>query len=158
MNTILLVAFALLLCSHQTAAFAPGRPGSPTFSRSQLDTRRYNLFDMFGSIVGNFGKEVTASHILIGPKSMTEGEAKSKLLEIKEEVDNDPAKFADFAAQFSDCPSGQKGGSLGKFGPAMMVKEFDEVCFKEEVGVVHGPISTQFGEHLILINDRTGDK
>ena len=147
MNTTLLVAFALLLCSHQTAAFAPGHPGSSAaFYRSQLDTRRYGLFDMFGSIVGNFGKEVTASHILIGPKSMTAGEAKSKLSEIKDEVGNDPAKFADFAAQFSDCPSGQKGGSLGKFGPAMMVKEFDEVCFKEEVGVVHGPISTQFGE------------
>jgi peptidyl-prolyl cis-trans isomerase C len=39
-----------------------------------------------------------------------------------------------------------------------MVKDFDKVCFEEAVGVVHGPISTQFGEHLILITGRTGDK
>jgi peptidyl-prolyl cis-trans isomerase C len=39
----------------------------------------------------------------------------------------------------------------------MMVKNFDQVCFNEAVGVVHGPISTQFGEHLILITERTGE-
>ena len=36
----------------------------------------------------------------------------------------------------------------------MMVKEFDEVVFSKEVGVVHGPIETQFGSHLILITRR----
>jgi len=38
-----------------------------------------------------------------------------------------------------------------------MVKNFDTVCFSEEVGIVHGPVSTQFGEHLILITKRTGE-
>jgi peptidyl-prolyl cis-trans isomerase C len=36
----------------------------------------------------------------------------------------------------------------------MMVKEFDEVCFNKEVGIVHGPVITQFGSHLILITRR----
>jgi len=36
-----------------------------------------------------------------------------------------------------------------------MVKEFDEVVFKDEVGVVHGPVKTDFGYHLIEITDRT---
>jgi peptidyl-prolyl cis-trans isomerase C len=36
-----------------------------------------------------------------------------------------------------------------------MVKEFDEIVFSEAVGVVHGPIKTQFGQHLILINERS---
>ena len=44
---------------------------------------------------------------------------------------------------------------LKEFGPGVMVKEFDQVVFNDEVGVVHGPIKTQFGYHLILINDRT---
>ena len=36
----------------------------------------------------------------------------------------------------------------------MMVAEFDKVVFENEVGVVHGPVSTQFGSHLILITRR----
>ena len=56
--------------------------------------------------------------------------------------------------QFSECPSASKGGNLGTFKPGMMVKEFDKVCFSEEVGKVHGPVETQFGSHLILITRR----
>ena len=77
-----------------------------------------------------------------------------KLTEIKAEVDNDPEKFAAAAREWSGCPSSKNGGDLGEFGPGMMVKNIDAVCFNEEVGVVHGPISTQFGEHLILITQR----
>jgi peptidyl-prolyl cis-trans isomerase C len=44
---------------------------------------------------------------------------------------------------------------LIEFGPGQMVKEFDTVVFNDDVGVVHGPIKTQFGYHLIYINDRT---
>jgi len=47
------------------------------------------------------------------------------------------------------------GGYLGTFKPGMMVKEFDQVVFTEELGKVHGPIETQFGYHLILITRRT---
>jgi peptidyl-prolyl cis-trans isomerase C len=36
-----------------------------------------------------------------------------------------------------------------------MVKEFDEVVFNREVGVVHGPVKTQFGYHLLEITSRT---
>ena len=43
---------------------------------------------------------------------------------------------------------------IGTFKPGMMVKEFDEVVFSKDVGVVHGPIETQFGSHLILITRR----
>lgn len=54
----------------------------------------------------------------------------------------------------SECPSAKRGGNLGTFKPGMMVKEFDEVVFNKPVGVVHGPITTQFGSHLILITRR----
>ena len=62
--------------------------------------------------------------------------------------------FAEVAAEHSTCPSGKQGGALGEFGPGQMVKEFDEVVFKEDVGVVHGPIKTQFGYHLVEITSR----
>ena len=56
--------------------------------------------------------------------------------------------------QYSECPSANRGGNLGTFKPGMMVKEFDQVCFEREIGVVHGPVDTQFGSHLILITRR----
>lgn len=42
---------------------------------------------------------------------------------MKEEIGNDPVKFAEFAGMYSSCPSGRKGGNLGEFGPGQMVKE-----------------------------------
>lgn len=63
--------------------------------------------------------------------------------------------FADAARQHSQCPSGKSGGDLGEFAPGQMVREFDEVVFKEAVGEVHGPVRTQFGYHLIEITNRT---
>ena len=63
--------------------------------------------------------------------------------------------FAELARQHSKCPSGQEGGDLGEFSPGQMVREFDEVVFKENVGEVHGPVKTQFGYHLIEITERT---
>eukprot|EP00567_Pseudictyota_dubia_P012791 CAMPEP_0197458374 /NCGR_PEP_ID=MMETSP1175-20131217/48467_1 /TAXON_ID=1003142 /ORGANISM="Triceratium dubium, Strain CCMP147" /LENGTH=162 /DNA_ID=CAMNT_0042992997 /DNA_START=18 /DNA_END=506 /DNA_ORIENTATION=+ len=92
-----------------------------------------------------------ASHILI---KGTDSGAKRKIDDIKKEIGNDSDKFAELAALTSDCPSGQQGGSLGEFGRYSMVPEFDKVVFNEEVGVVHGPIETSFGYHLILIHRR----
>jgi peptidyl-prolyl cis-trans isomerase C len=62
--------------------------------------------------------------------------------------------FAQLAREHSQCPSGQHGGELGTFGPGQMVKEFNDVCFSGEVGVLHGPVKTQFGYHLIEVTSR----
>jgi peptidyl-prolyl cis-trans isomerase C len=59
------------------------------------------------------------------------------------------------ARQHSTCPSGASGGELGEFRPGQMVTEFNDVCFNDEVGVVHGPVKTQFGYHLIEVTKRT---
>jgi len=63
--------------------------------------------------------------------------------------------FAQLAAEHSQCPSGKQGGDLGEFEPGQMVREFDEVVFKEAVNAVHGPVRTQFGFHLIEITERS---
>jgi len=94
-----------------------------------------------------------ASHILV---KGTDEAAQRRISAIRNEIGGDPAKFAEVAARNSDCPSGQRGGSLGEFGRYSMVPEFDQVVFRDEVGVVHGPIETGFGYHLILIERRTG--
>ena len=64
------------------------------------------------------------------------------------------ADFAEMARQHSQCPSGRDGGDLGEFRPGQMVREFNDVCFNDEVGVVHGPVKTQFGYHLIEVTAR----
>jgi len=92
---------------------------------------------------------------------MAQAEARHILVET-EEACNDlktqiegGADFAEVAKQNSKCPSGEKGGVLGSFGPGQMVKEFDEVVFSGEVGKVLGPVKTQFGYHLIEVTSRS---
>ena len=66
------------------------------------------------------------------------------------------ADFAEIARQHSKCPSGKRGGELGTFGRGQMVKEFEDVVFSADVGVVQGPVQTQFGYHLIEVTARNG--
>lgn len=86
-----------------------------------------------------------ASHILVKDEATC--------LDLKKKIE-EGANFADLAAKHSQCPSGKRGGSLGEFSPGEMVREFDEIVFKAEVGKTHGPVKTQFGYHLILIESR----
>lgn len=65
------------------------------------------------------------------------------------------ADFAAVAREHSECPSSESGGDLGEFSPGEMVREFDQVVFSKALGVVHGPIKTPFGYHLIEITQRT---
>ena len=44
---------------------------------------------------------------------------------------------------------------MGKFGPGQMVPEFDQAVFGGEVGVVQGPVKTDFGFHLLEVTERT---
>ena len=87
-----------------------------------------------------------ARHILVKDEA--------KCNDLKKQIEGG-ASFADLASKHSLCPSGSKGGDLGEFFRGQMVKEFDEVVFKDEVGKTHGPVKTQFGYHLILIEKRT---
>lgn len=87
-----------------------------------------------------------ARHILVNDEAAC--------LKLKKEIEGG-ASFADLASKHSKCPSGKKGGDLGEFTRGQMVREFDEVVFRDEVGKTHGPVKTQFGYHLILIDSRT---
>ncbi len=86
-----------------------------------------------------------ARHILVASQEECE--------KLKEKIEGG-SDFEEIAKEHSTCPSGKSGGDLGVFSPGQMVKEFDEVVFKDEVGKVHGPVKTDFGYHLIEITDR----
>ena len=90
-------------------------------------------------------EKVRASHILV----KTEEEA----LELKKQIKN-AEDFARLAAEYSKCPSGARGGDLGFFGRGMMVNPFEEAAFALEIGQVSEPVETQFGWHLILVNEK----
>lgn len=90
--------------------------------------------------------KATARHILVPTKEACEN--------LKTEIEAG-ADFAAVAKQHSQCPSGQRGGDLGEFGPGQMVQEFDTVVFSAEIGEVVGPVQTQFGYHLIEVTSRT---
>lgn len=66
----------------------------------------------------------------------------------------DGREFAELAAAYSEEPgASQSGGSLGWFSRGAMVKEFEEACFNGKPGEIIGPVHTQFGYHIIKIED-----
>lgn len=89
--------------------------------------------------------QATARHILVDSEETCEA--------LKTEIENG-ADFAALAREHSNCPSGNRGGDLGSFGPGMMVPEFDSVVFSAPVNTVQGPVQTQFGYHLIEVTAR----
>lgn len=89
-------------------------------------------------------QEFNASHILVE----TEEEAKA----IKAEIDAG-ADFAEVARTKSSGPSGPNGGDLGWFGPGMMVEPFEAAVTALEAGQVSDPVQTQFGWHVIKLNE-----
>ncbi len=96
----------------------------------------------FGAIEAQ--KEFNAAHILV--KTQSEADA------IKTQLDNG-ADFATLAKEKSIGPSGPQGGELGWFSPGMMVPSFEQTTIALKVGEVSAPVETQFGWHVILLND-----
>ena len=88
--------------------------------------------------------EYNASHILVA----TEEEAQALIDELENGAD-----FAELARENSTGPSGPNGGQLGWFSAGMMVPTFEEAVFALQVGEVSEPVQTQFGWHVILLND-----
>ncbi len=96
----------------------------------------------------NFSRPETASakHILV--------DTEEKANEILGKINSGEVSFEDAAAQHSSCPSKDAGGDLGTFGKGQMVPEFEEAVFNMNKGEVSKPVKTQFGYHLIKLENR----
>jgi peptidyl-prolyl cis-trans isomerase C len=91
-------------------------------------------------------EEVRARHILVP----TEAEAKTILAELKK-----GANFEKLAKEKSKDPgAAAQGGDLGYFTKEQMVPEFAEVAFKLEKGALSEPVKSQFGWHIIRVEDK----
>ena len=69
-------------------------------------------------------------------------------------INNGEKSFEEAAKEFSTCPSKAQGGDLGEFSKGQMVKEFEDAAFTAEVHAVVGPVKTQFGYHLIKVEEK----
>lgn len=93
---------------------------------------------------GDLGLEYNASHILVE----TEEEAKAIAEELRGGAD-----FAETAKAKSTGPSGPSGGALGWFGKGRMVAPFEAAVVAMEAGTISDPVQTQFGWHVIRLNE-----
>ncbi len=106
-------------------------------------------------------QEVHARHILIRatPDDEKASDAAKKKIEaiigrLKKGED-----FAAVAKELTEDPSGKaNGGDLGYFGKEQMVPEFSEIAFKLDKGGISDPVKTQFGWHVIKVEDKRNKK
>ena len=108
---------------------------------SMIDTEYNKLAD---SLKGK--EEVKASHILVDTEEKAK-EAKKKL--------SKGTNFADVAKEFSnDKSTKSSGGTLGYFIEGQLVPEFEKKAFAMKVGEISDPVKTQFGWHIIKVEDK----
>jgi foldase protein PrsA len=94
----------------------------------------------------NYVAKVDASHILV------EDEATAKVVSEKLVAGED---FAEMAKEYSTDPgSAANGGDLGFFDRGKMVPAFEEVAFSSAVDSISAPVQSQFGYHIIRVNDK----
>jgi len=89
--------------------------------------------------------EFNASHLLVE----TEDEALAALARVEA-----GEEFADVARDVSTGPTGPNGGNLGWFGPGQMVPAFEQAVVAMEAGDVSAPVQTQFGWHIVTLNEK----
>lgn len=93
-------------------------------------------------------EQVKASHILVSTEELA-NEIKAKLAAGED--------FAELAKQYStDEKSKESGGELGYFKKGDIVQEFADVAFSLEVGKISDPVKTDYGYHLIKVEDKKG--
>jgi peptidyl-prolyl cis-trans isomerase C len=123
---------------------------------AQTDAAMHQVYD---EAVGKLPaeEEVHARHILFrapagDEKAAKEAEDKAKAVEARLAKGED---FAKIANELTEDPSGKaNGGDLGYFTKEQMVPEFANVAFSLDKGKVSAPVKTQFGWHVIKVEDK----
>ena len=117
------------------------------------------LHKVYDDAIKQMGKqeEVHARHILIrvkpGDEKASEA-AKTKIEAIIVKLKNGE-DFAKLAKEDTEDPSGKaNGGDLGYFTKDQMVPAFSKVAFELKKGDISGPVKTQFGWHVIKVEDK----
>jgi len=129
------------------------------FARNKLLMERYlqtegraavsdaALHDLYQQVTKEMAgeQEIHARHILVP----TEDDAKAVFEQLRKGAD-----FATLAKEKSKDPSSAEGGDLGYFTRDRMVPEFADAAFKLQVGQISDPVKTEFGWHIIKLEDK----
>lgn len=118
----------------------------------------FHLVTVLDKRGGDSAKMVEQSrvrHILIRPDEATSDDAaEAKIRELYQQL-QEGASFAALARAESDDPvSGSDGGNLGWVSPGQMVPRFEEAMMAAEVGKLAGPVRSQFGWHILQVQER----
>mgnify|MGYP001546501762 FL=1 len=125
--------------------------------RDTLELSEEELFDYYEANPDEFAQEeqIRARHILLQVGSeRTEEQAEEQMSAIRGRLEAGE-DFAALATELSDDPGSKtQGGDLGFFGRGQMIAEFEEAAFNAQPGEVVGPVKTNFGYHLIRVEER----
>jgi len=115
------------------------------------------LLDKRGNETPVIVQQTHTRHILVRLNEVvSEADAKQRLLNLKERVDNG-ADFAELARLQSEDASSTRGGDLGWLSPGDTVPEFERAMNALEPGQVSAPVQSQFGWHLIQVLERRNE-
>lgn len=91
------------------------------------------------------------------PSAADEADAEAEIRDLLAEV-RAGGEFAALARSHSEDPgSAERGGDLGFFGRGRMVKPFEEAAFALEPGAISEPVRSQFGWHILKVEERKGE-
>ena len=114
---------------------------------SDIQVSQEDVEKFYNDNIEQFAEQakVSAKHILV--------DSEEKCQKVLSEIQAGKG-FEEAAMEYSSCPSKERGGDLGAFSKGQMVKEFEEAAFCAEIGDLVGPVKTQFGYHLIRVEDK----
>ncbi|MCF7858293.1 MAG: peptidylprolyl isomerase [Candidatus Cloacimonetes bacterium] len=107
-----------------------------------------DIQDHFKSNLKKFStpEKADTSHILV--------DTEDECLDIQKKIAEGELTFEEAAKAHSKCPSKEKGGNLGLYPKGQMVPEFEAVAFNMGKGEISEPVKTQFGYHIIKLNEK----
>ena len=146
---------------HDSAqvSYVAWRPGADTSGRAAVsDAEIRSYFEEHKKEFERPGQ--AALSLLHVPRTITAADSagtRAKLMALRAEIAGG-ANFEDVARRESnDTVTGNEGGSLGKGAKGRFVKEFEDAAFKLRPRELSQPVLTQFGYHLIRVDERKGD-
>jgi peptidyl-prolyl cis-trans isomerase D len=126
--------------------------------RSEVIVSDDELLAAYNARIAEFEIEprVTAQHILFRTQDKTAEEIEAIRELATDVVERAKAgeDFGELAMEYSDDTSAQFGGDVGSFGPGQMVPPFEQAAFAMGAGATSDLVETQFGIHIIRVNDK----
>ena len=142
-NTVVRAAYVEIPFEIGESAYEP--------SESELDSIYQTKID---DLTEPESRRVALLEIEKKPTETDEREVRERLLEIQQEL-LAGRDFAEMAQDYSDdLMSAKKGGDLGFFARGAMIEAFDHIAFSLEIGEISQPVRTEFGYHLIKVEER----